>query len=330
MRSNHENAGMRRSPGERRAGAALISLSFAVALGATTIGCSGASTSEEAESSGLSRTAGSENDPAENALIQAHLEGQGYDTSTLRFDGGTVIVEDDMLMSRAALLREAEAEATGAVEKGYFIIGNLFAGKRIQLSFQSGVSNAWKTALNAARDRWNTAIPLSRDPGSAGTITVQLKAIADTRVIAEGSPPDFGQVINLNTNFSSRTAQCGGTPANPVTIETLTANRKAYQALHEMGHVLGFAHPPPNPTANDRVHIDGTAVSPPATPDGEPSYATVMAQGCKTLTSLTPDDALSARKKYPGCIDTCERNCTVLDPALIGPCQAACPAQCGA
>ena len=149
-----------------------------------------------------------------------------------------------------------------------------------------------------------------------------------TGVIAQGSIPSFGRIIQLNSNFINRSADCGGTNANPVTIETLSANRKAFQALHEMGHVLGFAHPPPLESLNPAEHIAGTAVS--TATSGDPSYPTVMIQGCKTLTSLTSDDALSARKKYPGCIDTCERNCTVLDPAQIGPCQAACPAQCGA
>jgi hypothetical protein len=333
MRTNHENAGIRRSPGARRAGSALISLSFAVTLGATTMGCSGESVSEEAPGSG--------NDAAENALIQSHLEAHGYDTSTLQFDGDTVRVEDDMLVSRAVLLDEAEAEATGTVEKGYFLNGGKFAGKRVALSFQNGVSNLWKTALNTARDKWNSAMPLSRDPGAAGTITVQMVAMVDgrgtplTSVIAEGSTPSsagsVGRVIRVNSNFSSRTpeAGCGGTPATPVTIETLSASRKTYQALHEMGHVLGFAHPPPNPSNGTRFQIAGTAVS--TTTSGDPSYSTVMAQGCKTLTSLSSDDGLSARKQYPGCIDTCETNCTFnVDPAQIGLCQASCPGQCGA
>jgi hypothetical protein len=113
-----------------------------------------------------------------------------------------------------------------------------------------------------------------------------------------------------------------------VTIETLSTSRKLFQALHEMGHVLGFAHPPPLQSQATREHITGTAVS--TSTSGDPSYSTVMAQGCKTLNSLTSDDVLSAQKKYPGCIDTCERNCTFGDPAQIGPCQFQCPSQCGA
>lgn len=300
-------------------------LSAAATLGAAAIGCSGEFPSENAESNGA----------AEDALIEAHLEERGYDTSTLQFQGEAVVVEDDMLMSRSVLLEEAEAAATGVVDKGYFITGPLFAGKRVQLSFENAVSSAWRTALNSARDKWNSAIPLSRDPGSAGTITVQVRALTDnngnplTSVIAQGSIPSFGRIIQLNSNFINRTSECGGTQASPVTIETLSASRKLFQALHEMGHVLGFAHPPPIATSNPREHISGTAVS--TATSGEPSYSTVMAQGCKTLNSLSSDDVKSAQKKYPGCIDTCERNCTFnVDPAQIGLCMAACPAQCGA
>ena len=330
MRRNQESADICREPGEHRALSALISLSFAVTLGATSVGCSEENIYEGADSS---RTPASEHDAAEDALIQAHLEDQGYDTSTLRFEGDAVVVEDDMLMSRPVLLREAEAAASGVVDKGYFIVGPLFAGKRVALSFESAVSSAWRTAVTAARDRWNNAIPLVRDPGPAGTITVQVRALTDkdgnplTGVIAQGSIPSVGRIIQLNSNFINRSADCGGTNAKPVTIETLSANRKAFQALHEMGHVLGFAHPPPNPTQNARVHIDGTATN---TGLLEPSYETVMAQGCGTRTTLTPDDILSAQKKYPSCVTKCENDCTVnVDPAQIGLCQANCPAQCG-
>ena len=178
-----------------------------------------------------------------------------------------------------------------------------------------------------------------RDPGPAGTITVSMVALVDgrgtpdTATIAQGFPPSTGsRTIRLNSNLSSKTpsAGCGGTPLVPVTIESLSANRKTYQAMHEMGHVLGFAHPPPNRSNGTRFQIPGTSVSTITTGDGDPSYSTVMAQGCKTLTSLTSDDVKSARKQYPGCIDTCETNCTFNDPAQIGPCMANCPAQCGA
>ena len=297
---------------------ALMSLSFAVTLGATALGCSGEDISTIANS----------NDPAENALISSHLEAHGYDTSSVQFAGDTVIVEDDMLMSRAVLLGEAEAEASGVVEKGYFISpGPLFAGKRIALSFAANVTTAWRTALNAAKNEWNSKTPMfSRDPGGAGTIAVSVQALVnstthrpDTNTIAIGSVPAQGRTIVLNSNFSN--TSCGQT------IENMTANQKAYQALHEMGHVLGYAHPPPNPSQNARVHIDGTATN---TGLIEPSYATVMAQGCGTRTTLTPDDVLSAQKKYPSCVTKCENDCTVnVDPAQIGLCQAACPAQCG-
>lgn len=293
----------------------LISLSFAVALGA--LGCSGEDIS----------TIAGPNDPAEDALISSHLEAHGFDTSTLLFEGDTVVVEDDMLMSRAVLLDQAEAEASGFVEKGYIITGPLFAGKRIGLSFAANVSSAWRTALTAAKNEWNSKTPMfARDPGSTGVIEVRVEAFVnpvthrpDTSTIAEGSIPSKGRLIKLNSNYSN--ASCGQT------IENMSASQKAFQALHEMGHVLGFAHPPPNPTANPREHIPGTATN---TGLIEPSYATVMAQGCGTRTTLTSDDILSAQKEYPSCVAKCENDCTFnVDPAQIGLCQSQCPAQCG-
>jgi hypothetical protein len=283
-------------------------------------GCSG-----EFPSGEVSSESAPADDPADNALIESHLEGHGYDTSTLQFQGDTVLVEDDMEMSREVLLDAAKAEADGDVEKGYFYsTGTLFAGKRIQLSFTAAVSTAWRNALNAARTEWNAKTPMfARDPGGNGIITVQVQALKNadgtnnTNTIANGTPPP-GRTITLNSNF---TAGCGGS------LEGLVTATKTYTALHEMGHVLGFAHPPPNPTNNARVHIAGTAAN---TGLIEPSYATVMAQGCGTRTTLHPDDVLSAQKKYPSCIATCENNClSLIDPGSIGLCISSCPQTCG-
>jgi hypothetical protein len=324
MRRNHENARIDCSQGGHRRLSALISLSWAVTLGAASSGCSGEFTSEPLGSNHAAEEAPS-NEAADNALIESHLQTQGYDTSHVQFQGDTVIVEDDMLMSRALLLDAAEAEAAGDVEKGYFLFGPLFAGKRINLSFAANVSNAWRTALNAARGEWNGKTPMfMRDPGNAATINVQVQAMIDpvtrrpdTQTVASGSVPP-GLTIILNSNF--RIATCGGS------LEGIPANIKTYNALHEMGHVLGFAHPPPNPSNGSRSFIPGTAISSGSTV----AYATVMAQGCGTLTTLSPDDVLSAGKKYPSCMLTCENNCTFnVDPAQIGLCQAACLSQCG-
>jgi hypothetical protein len=224
------------------------------------------------------------------------------------------------------LLEEAESEASGDVEKGYFHTTGLFAGKRIQLSFAANVSLAWKTALNAAKTEWNNKTPMfARDPGGAATISVVLEAFKksngtpETNAIAAGAIPSFPRIIKLNSNFAQ--ASCGGS------LEGIPANAKINQALHEMGHVLGFAHPPPNPSAQARTHIAGTAVS---TGSVSPSYATVMDQGCNTRTALTADDVLSATKKYPSCITTCENNCLgSIDPAAIGLCMSSCPRECG-
>lgn len=318
MQRNHD--GMCRSHARHRASSALTSLSLALLLGASAIGCSGESLSDEAGSSHAADEAGAE-DAAENALIESHLQTQGYDTSTLRFQGDMVIVEDDMLMSRALLLVEAETEANGLVEKGYSLNTPNFAGKKIQLSFAAAVSNTWRTALNAAKNEWTSKTPMfSRDPGGFATISIQVQAMKnangtnDTATLALGSVPPNRTII-LNSNFAS--VSCGGS------LEGVAAGVKAKNALHEMGHVLGYAHPPPDPSNTARTHIAGTATSP-------PSYQTVMSQGCVSRTALTPDDALSAQKKYPSCIATCENNCTFnVDPGAIGLCMSACPQQCG-
>jgi hypothetical protein len=319
MQKHYETAGIRCAQGKPRALSALISMSFAVTLGATVVGCSGEGASVE----GVSET--ESNDAAEIALIESHLDGRGYDTSTLQFQGDTVMVEDDIEMSRAALLDAAEAEANGDVEKGYFNSAILFSGKRIQLSFGAGVSATWQTAMTAARNEWNSKTPMfSRDPGGAATISIVVQAMKDaagnnnTTTFATGSFPS-ARTITLNSNFSSG---CGGS------LEAIAANVKTKIAMHEMGHVLGFDHPPPNPASRaGRVLIAGTTAN---TGLLEPSYATVMAQGCFSRTTLSSDDVVSAGKKYPSCMTTCENNCTFnVDPAQIGLCQASCPQACG-
>ncbi|MET0413405.1 MAG: hypothetical protein ABW217_19005 [Polyangiaceae bacterium] len=322
MRRNHENAGIRCSQARHRALSALITLSLAATLG---VGCSGEGIAEEAGATHPAEEAEA-NDPAENALIESHLQARGYDTSEVQFQGDSVIVEGDMQMSRALLLDEAEAEATGLVEKGYFHGTTLFAGKRIQLSFGPGVSAAWQTAINTARSEWNGKTPMFiREPGAAATITVTVEAMVsrgrpDTGTLAIGSlPPE--RTIRLNSNYDS--TDCGGS------LEGVPTKAKTKIALHEMGHVLGFAHPPPNPTdqPQPRTHIAGTATSP--NTGTTPSYATVMARGCSLLTALAPDDVKSAAAKYPSCLFTCETNCLSLgEPGAIGLCQSACPAQC--
>jgi hypothetical protein len=317
MVKNQENASSCCSQGRHRTLSALISLSLAGALGVTTIGCSGESIAEVTTEEATQGTGS--NDAAENALIEAHLEGRGYDTSTVRFEGDAVVVEGDMVMSRDLLLEQAEAEATGVVEKGYFLGTTLFSGKRIQLSFANNVSTAWRNALNAARNEWNNKTPrFSRDPGSAATINVVLGSLA-SNLFAQGTFPP-SRTITLNSSFTD--ASCGGS------LENIPTNVKAKIAMHEIGHVLGFDHPPPNTASGStRVHIAGTTAN---TGLLEPSYATVMATGCFTRTTLSSDDVTSAGKKYPSCIATCETNCqSLLDPGSIGLCMAACPQQCG-
>lgn len=322
MRKSHENAIIQRSQRRHRSLSTLISLSFAATLGGTTIGCSGEGVSgedasEEAQS----------NDAAENALIEYHLGGRGYDTSTLQFQGDTIIVEGDIEMSRAELLDDAEAEATGVVEKGYSTGTRVFAGQRIQLSFAAGVSNAWRTALNAARNEWNSKTPkFAEATGGAATISVVLATDLPADTVATGTAPP-NRTIKLNSNYSGRCA------SSPRSLESIPANRKVYTAMHEIGHVLGFEHPPPFSGTALRAHIAGTAQSNGTTNVG---YATVMIAGtqalpCPDRITLTPDDVLSAQKKYPGCVQACEQSCFNIgfDPSQIGPCVAACPSLCG-
>jgi hypothetical protein len=131
--------------------------------------------------------------------------------------------------------------------------------------------------------------------------------------------PFLGILLNRDYNL----------PSCSTTLEGLPANVKTNVALHEIGHILGFEHPPPLATTG--VRIPGTAASTNTTGDAA-SYSTVMESRCLGLTKLSADDLLSVQKKYPApsCQVVCEFNCTFnVDPAQIGLCQASCPAQCG-
>lgn len=284
-------------------------------LGVTTLGCSG-----EPE-----RPA-DELDAADNALIESHLADRGYDTSNLEFEGDMVIVEGDMVMPRGPLLDAAEAAASGVVKKGYFNPTNArFAGNRIRLSFTADVPASWKTAFNLAATEWNTKTPgfvTLAAPLNPRTIAVRMGHINKTQPArGDGFPPALGIQLNLDYNL----------PSCSTTLEGLPANVKTNIALHEIGHILGFEHPPPLLGSPDRVHIAGTATSTNTTGD-KASYSTVMESRCLADTKLSPDDILSATKKYPPptCLQLCNFNCTFnVDPAQIGQCQAACPQQCG-
>lgn len=319
MRKDYENGRIRCSHGRQRALSALIPLSLAATLGVTTLGCSGEFPSEAAPST----------DAAENELIESHLAGRGYDTSNLEFEGDEVIVEGDMVMPRERLLDAAEAEASGVVEKGYFNPTNSrFGGNKIRMAFKPAdasfpaVSNNWKNAFNAAAAEWNSKTPkfaFVGGPGSPVTITVRMGSFNTSQPArADG----IGTALGIRLNGAYNLPSCS------TSLEGVAANVKINIALHEIGHILGFEHPPPLATTG--VRIPGTAASTNTTGDRS-SYATVMESRCLADTTLRPDDILSAQKKYPApsCIEVCEHNCTFnVDPAQIGLCMSSCPQQC--
>ena len=248
--------------------------------------------------------------------------------NTLEFLEDKVIVEGDIAMSRTSLLGpgpsvlEEGAVTSDTIDKGYFRREARFGGGFIAVSLPDGLDPDWSAALLAAADQWNDACPAFRDrAGTPRSIDIVLGdlGVGTNSTIARATPPPDEPKITLNSRYSSRCA---------IAINLLTPEEKAYAALHEMGHVLGFEHQPPGAQNTGTREVPGTSTG--------SDYETVMATGgCRSLTELTEDDLRSAAVVYPSrqvdpnCLPQCEENClSLLSPGSIGLCQFACPDQC--
>lgn len=189
-----------------------------------------------------------------SSTIESAVQGLGYDPSGLIDRGSEVIVEGDILLPKAALLRTggfqpraARSEASSAdssdrrVPRGplYQWSTNIVVKStyvpQIKVDMSS-VDPNWQTALRAAMNDWNAIRP---------GVAVHF---------VEGAPGDIvASMVNLGGSCSSGAVGAGAPPTSsghpgptlyisPVWTYCLTASQREYAMVHELGHTLGLRH----------------------------------------------------------------------------------------
>lgn len=238
-------------------------------------------------------------DDSELEAIDAQLQRMGLDTSSVEYlperevrVEGDMVFDVDTLMDMAA---EASEEVEGfeldeeTTEKGYYwsITSNRLGSYArvpsgsVSMTFSSDVPDVWRTAFRDAAAAWSNSNPCIsiREGGSGYPLNIQMSstitAIADAK---------------LPKARTSRGVAVGYNPGDRIRVSTLTflfsTNQRAYTALHEMGHTLGYMHP------REGTHIAGTSSG--------TSYASVMSTPLPSSprTTLSSDDITSRNKLF--------------------------------
>jgi len=237
-------------------------------------------------------------DGATREEVTRVLAAQGYDVSTLQFhDDGTVVIEGDVQVPIETVLRsgaELRPKGYGTVLNGVWFTGGTAIHKPIHLINDPAapISAAWIGAavFGAAAD-WNSKVGaiFTTAPPKAGDSTVTFRKgvlrdesgrVATCEIARVGSVfPQNDSLDNTITINSEYKCTVGGLSCRK-SIEQLSTAMKVRTVAHELGHVLGFRHPP----SQGADFIPATLI--PFTADtSSPNNRTIMRWGC------VPDDA---------------------------------------
>lgn len=262
---------------------------------------------------------------SEEMIIEEYLTEEGYDVDGLQFTEDEVIVEGDMAINRDMLLNAA----LGMTDKAYVMrcrdlwgkgnakcqdgraqdnwVVSFGLVKNIKIKY-SNVGTQWKTAFNNAAKAWSSDVKskINISTGNTGEVlTISKEGLLnkngtkDTKTIAVANLPRLknskvypGKYIKINTNYQGGNAGlCKNKPGN------FHKDVKMYNALHELGHVIGFRHPHDEKDFN-KVNPDGLFLKGTSKWTGSFAYPTIMKQGCYKETVLSADDKEAVRLSY--------------------------------
>lgn len=246
----------------------------------------------------------------EDARLTRLLAGRGFPADQVVFSDDEVIIDGDTVLDRQTLLAELSAgEVQDGVETvnqaAYWFRPNAGQGPppgwvpsagEVRLSFTRSVNAAVRAAVTRAATLWGMAagpegcVAVNElNPGRVLTVTVQP---------LEGRDPTTGETFAVAGRARLPMFQNGQWEVgNMMWIDPDTANAVTlsdrrwleHVAVHEMGHILGFAHPQEVGRAH---HIPGTRQRP-----TRGAYPTVMDYDGEER-DLSPDDVNAARRVY--------------------------------